>query len=563
MKDKVYFTFRKMKFMKHLKQKKHRQGCGYDERAPTGLMEHSGHYGPQMEQAFQSGFVNKFFDLLIKVTTSDRMLNIARHAAGGKIVKIPKILIDTLGMLIDRRLSSNPHKMKKVLLGRFSSSNYRSWMGGFIWEILRKYVGDWARRQEQNIVISPPIRKFGKLKKTYQGWKQLRDSVQPGWEVFPKDPKTTVKILPEDSMTPKERIERIIRGKEADRVGLWLDWDWGVPFMGGSNLWKFCYDGIETGWAAVNVWIRTGGSDWLPFSSGISAYTHPLPEAHSRFFFDWSYPSDTIPAQFHETELLKSYEDLYDYGLKGQALEITKRMIRDLALLPREMYYAFKVTNHYFGPYQKQFPPGVSAIFPVWDIIPMWRSVVPFMLDTKRNPEAIIEAFEYVNKPYTDFMIRVANLLKAKFALIGVSRGSNTFLSPKMFEKIFWPSMKYTFEQCFKNEIIPLCHLDNDWTENMVLFAEKLPKRSCIFHLDQVDLVKIHDLIGDHFCLMGGMSPSLLVQGSSEQVEAATKRYIENIGEDGLIISSGCEFPFDTPIQNVFAIKRAMKKFVA
>ena len=36
---------------------------------------------------------------------------------------------------------------------------------------------------------------------------------------------------------------------------------------------------------------------------------------------------------------------------------------------------------------------------------------------------------------------------------------------------------------------------------------------------------------------------------------------IENIGEDGLIIASGCEYPADTPIQNVFAQKRAIKKF--
>ena len=547
--------------MKRPKQNKHRQGCGYDERAPTGLMEHSGAYGWQMEQAFQSSLINKLIDLLITATTSDRVLNVAKQTVGRKIAKIPRTIIDTLGMLIDRRLSSDPASMKKVLLGRITGSRYRSWMGGFVWELLRKYVRGWARRQEEKVTIAPPIRKFGKMPKTYRGWKQLRDSVQPGWEVFPKNPRHTVKILPDDSMTPKERINRIIEGKETDRVGLWLDWNWGIPFMGGSNIWKFCYDGIETGWAAVNVWIRTGGSDWLPFSSGLSANTHPLPEAHSRFFFDWGYPSDTIPLQFHEKELLKSYEELYDFGLVGRALEITKRMIRDLALLPRELYYNFKVTNHYFGPYQKQFPPGVSAMFSTWDIIPMWRSVVPFILDTKRDPEAVVEAFEFVNKPYTDFMIRVAKFLNAKLALIGVSRGSNTFLSPKMFEEIFWPSMKYTFEQCFKNDIIPLCHLDNDWTENMVLFAEKLPKRSCIFHLDQVDLAKVHDLIGDRFCLMGGMSPSLLVRGTPDQVEAATKRYIENIGADGLIISSGCEFPFDTPIQNVFAIKRAMKKY--
>ena len=546
-----------------MKKQTHRLGVGFNPRAPTGLMEHS-IYGDRMEQAFQQDYLNKFFEILIRLSTSDMILNLARHAAGGKLIKIPKAIFDILCVFIDKLLvkdRESRENSKAAFLGKVGGFKYRSGVGGYFLELMSKYLQDWTKRQIGNIRIEPPKRKMNPVKKTYFGWKRLRDSVQPSWAIFPKDPEDIVKILPEDRMSPRDRIENIVKGKKADRVGLGLTWDWGIPFMGGSNAWKFCYDGIETGWAALNVWIRIGGADFLPSSTGIAAYSIPFPDAHSRFFFKWGYPSDDIPPQCYEVELLKSYEDLYNYGMMGLAQEISKRMIRDMFILVREFLYLGRVTGHYFSPFEKQFFPNPGAIFSVWDILPMWRSVIPFVKDMRKNPEAVIEAFEFLNKPLTNIMIFIAKLTKAKVALIGNSRGSNSFISPKMFEELFWPSMKYTFERCFENKIIPLCHFDNDWTENMVIFAEKLPKRSCIFHLDQVDLVKVHDLIGDHFCLMGGMSPSLLVHGAPLRVEEVAKRYIENIGEDGLIISSGCEIPFDIPIQNIYALKRAIKKY--
>lgn len=544
-----------------MKRRKHRVGIGFEPRSPSGLMEHSPR-AKEMEDAFQNKIRNKIFALLIRFSTSNRMLTIARGASGGKIIKIPMNLIDIIATKLDKGNFEDVHGAKQAFLGRITGAKYRSALGGYIIEIVRKYIADWTNRQIKKIRIEPPKRKLGSITKTYMGWKQLRESLQPDWEVFPKDPKhDIVKIFSEDTMNPRERMKRLIKGKDADRVAYGPLWDWGVAFMGGSNLWKLCYDGIETGWASVNVWFRIGGADFLPTIAPTSAYSYPLPDAHSRFFFDWRYPSDNNYPQNIEKELLKSYDDLYDYGMVGLAQEISKRMIRDTIILLREILYSGKVTKHYFGPYMRQFLPYAQLMFATWDILPMWRSMLPFLRDMRKKPEVVIEAFEFLNKPLTDVMISLGKLFKAKTALIGNSRGSNSWISPKMFEDIFWPSMKYTFKRCFENKIIPFCHFDNDWTDNMSFLAEKLPKRSCVFHLDQVDLVKVHDIIGDHFCLMGGMSPGLLVKGSPQRVEEETKRYIENIRQDGLIIASGCEFPADTPIQNVYAQKRAIKKY--
>lgn len=544
-----------------MKKEKHRIGCGYAPNAPSGLIEHSKH-GLKMEQSFESKFINAIFEKMIRCSTNDSILNLLNNLIESKTSSLIRTGFDSVFAKLEIGLFGKNSQSKHVFLGSQTGQKLHSALGGFYWELMKKYVTDWKYRQDNHIPIEPPKRIMKPLKKTYTGWKHLRDEIQPEWKIFPDNPKTEhVKIFNEDQMSPYERIERIIQGKDTDRVGFGPYFDWAVPFLGGSNNWKFCYDGIETGWACLNLWIRIGGCDFLPNGTGVSAYTVPYPTSHSRFFYNWNYPEDHIVPQFIEKELLKSYADLDNFGFSGLIQQITKRMIRDTFILFRELLYQGKVLKYYFGPVQKQFFPYSQGIFDVWDTIPMWRGMVPFMKDLRQRKQEVIEVFHYVNKTITDFMINLTKLIKAKTILFGNSRGSNSWVSPKMFEEVFWPSMKYSFNQCFENNIVPMCHLDNNWTENMEIFADRLPKRSCIFHLDQVDLCEVRNRIGDHFCLMGGMSPALLVGSSAEKVEEETKRYIENVGTDGLIVASGCEYPADTPIQNIYAQKRAIKKY--
>jgi Uroporphyrinogen decarboxylase (URO-D) len=495
--------------------------------------------------------------------TDNKFLNFYRSRSGTHIRKLVRSLIDLLGVNLDKILFNDIQGARLAFHGKMRANNYRSAFGGFILHILSKYVSDWNNRQLTKTRVPPVVRRSRPMKWTYSGFKKLIDEVQPGWEILPdpKKPKDFVKIFENDTMSPFDRMKNIIDGKPTDRVSFGPMFDYIIPYQGKSNTWKFAYDGIETGWASLNAWIHTGGSDFLPFSFGTSFYSYPFPEGHSRFFYKWNYPADNELPQFLEEELLKNYDDLYNYGMTGLTQEITKRMMRDFFVLAREILYMAKVNEYYFGPYTKQFMPYSQLMFYVWDILPFWRGLIPFAKDLRRKPEMIIEAFEFLNKPLTDMMIKIGKITKAKTALFGNSRGSNSWISPKKFEETFWPSMKYSFDQCFKNDILPVCHLDNDWTENMAFFADNLPKRSCLFHLDQVDLVEVHEKIDGKFALMGGMNPGVLVFGSPDKIEQETKRYIENIGTDGLIVASGCEYPCDIPVQNIFAQKRAIKKY--
>lgn len=60
---------------------------------------------------------------------------------------------------------------------------------------------------------------------------------------------------------------------------------------------------------------------------------------------------------------------------------------------------------------------------------------------------------------------------------------------------------------------------------------------------------------------MGGLSPADICLSTPEQLEIKLRRYIEAIGNDGLILASGCEFPIDIPIANFQTYKRAIAKY--
>ena len=64
---------------------------------------------------------------------------------------------------------------------------------------------------------------------------------------------------------------------------------------------------------------------------------NPIPEAHSPFYYKWDPPTDLIYEQFLETELIKNYDKLYDWGLTSFAQEVSKNVIYRALVGVREM----------------------------------------------------------------------------------------------------------------------------------------------------------------------------------------------------------------------------------
>ena len=84
-------------------------------------------------------------------------------------------------------------------------------------------------------------------------------------------------------------------------------------------------------------------------------------------------------------------------------------------------------------------------------------------------------------------------------------RGGVPFVSPEIFKNIYWATVKPIIEELWADGIQTLFYAEGKWDKHLESFAE-LPDRSIVYHVDQGDIVKAHQVLGDKFCLSGGIS---------------------------------------------------------
>lgn len=134
-------------------------------------------------------------------------------------------------------------------------------------------------------------------------------------------------------------------------------------------------------------------------------------------------------------------------------------------------------------------------------------------------------------------------------------------VAPKIWDELVWPSMYKMGKACLENGIVPTFHLDQDWTRDIERFKE-LPAKSFIINTDgMTDLRKARKVLGDHAAFMGDVPPQLLAQGTPEQVKDYVKRLIDDIGPQGLFISSGCDAPANAKFENMVAMFEAANEW--
>ena len=63
--------------------------------------------------------------------------------------------------------------------------------------------------------------------------------------------------------------------------------------------------------------------------------------------------------------------------------------------------------------------------------------------------------------------------------------------------------------------------------------AIELPDASIVYHVDQGDIFKAHKVLGEKFCLSGGVSNVLLGCGTPEAVRQQCKKIIDGVAGDG------------------------------
>jgi uroporphyrinogen-III decarboxylase len=231
--------------------------------------------------------------------------------------------------------------------------------------------------------------------------------------------------------------------------------------------------------------------------------------------FIQGYKGSVTSAVLTNPEITQAFKALYEAGIESASyLAQSAKFDKDMAALG--------------------FPQGVAAsIYVAFDYISdMLRGMRGVMLDMYRQPDKLIEAMDRIFPILTNAGIAAAKRSGNPRVWIALHRGSDGFLSPKQFEKFYWPWLRKLFLTLIEEGLTPCPFVEGDYTSRLHYFRE-LPKGKILAFIDATDIFKAKEIIGDRICIAGDMPPLLLQTGTPEQIRDHAKKLIDTVGRDG------------------------------
>ena len=222
-------------------------------------------------------------------------------------------------------------------------------------------------------------------------------------------------------------------------------------------------------------------------------------------------------------ELLKTMGEGKD-GFFWEYMEIPQKN-DDNAL---EMY-TLQCRNHILKPLAEKY--GITGICnfadvfsnPVDTLFDYLRGFKGTLTDLRRQPDKVKAACDRLWETY--------NLPKlqgtpAPFPYACHMTHIAPYLSPKQFYEIYWPYEKFWIERAAAAGTKVWIMLEGRW-ENVWECFKEVPKDSCILHIDDDDIIKAKEVLGDYQIIEGGLKMASVRTDSPEKIKDDVKKIID------------------------------------
>jgi hypothetical protein len=188
------------------------------------------------------------------------------------------------------------------------------------------------------------------------------------------------------------------------------------------------------------------------------------------------------------------------------------------------------------------------------------RGTKGIIRDMFRRPEKLLEAIDVV----TDFTIRqtigAAKASKAITAFYPLHKGADGFMSPKQFEKFYWPSLKKVVDALAKEGIRSELFAEGTYTSRLETVNE-FPKGVAGWLFDKTDMELAKRILGKTCCISGNVPTSLMVTGGPKEVKEYCRKLIEVCAPGGgFILAGGAHVDQGNPA-NLHAMMEAAKEY--
>ena len=110
--------------------------------------------------------------------------------------------------------------------------------------------------------------------------------------------------------------------------------------------------------------------------------------------------------------------------------------------------------------------------------------------DLKRQPDKVLKAVEAV-APHMVFNALTGSNPDTNIPVsLWMHRGATGFFSQEVFDKYYWPTLKWATEKIWETGHQTIYYAEGKWGKNLKSFRE-LPDKSIIFHCDKDDIYEV------------------------------------------------------------------------
>lgn len=185
------------------------------------------------------------------------------------------------------------------------------------------------------------------------------------------------------------------------------------------------------------------------------------------------------------------------------------------------------------------------------------RGYLGLVEDLQVRPGKVLAACEALLPHLTHFALATADPDRNVPLGFWMHRGCVPFISFEQFDNLFWPTLAPIVRELWAHGHQTLFYAEGNWDHHLETFAG-LPDRSIVFHVDKSDVHRAHRVLGEKFCLSGGVPNVLLARGTTEEVKACAAKIIETVGHDGgYVMDASAIVQNDATVENIRAMTEA------
>ena len=188
------------------------------------------------------------------------------------------------------------------------------------------------------------------------------------------------------------------------------------------------------------------------------------------------------------------------------------------------------------------------------------RGTKGIMLDMYRQPDKLLEAMEALVPLMIKLGVGTAQMVGKPIIFIPLHKGADGFISDEQYKKFYWPTLRKVILGLIEEGCVPNPAAEGYWNTRLEV-VQDLPKGKTLWMIDQSDMARAKETLGQNACLLGNVSSVMLQLGTADEVRDYAKQLIDTAGKDGGFIMANGAFFDEAKAENVKAMVDTTKEY--